>query len=100
MSTILTENPLQEGPSPAASPQPEMKRVVIIGGGFAGLATPRTLKRSDGEITLVDRRDHHIFRPLLYQVATAILAPLEIASPLRRREATQLASDRRSSASH
>jgi len=49
--------------------------VVIVGGGFAGIAAARALKRADVEITLVDRRNHHIFQPLLYQVATAVLAP-------------------------
>lgn len=59
------------------------RRVVIIGGGFGGLATARALRREPVEITLIDRRNHHLFQPLLYQVATAGLAPTDIAEPIR-----------------
>src|ERR1700745_3329329 len=65
------------------------KRVVIIGGGFAGIAAARALKRCDAEVVLIDRRNHHIFQPLLYQVATAVLSPAEIAAPVRQIEARQ-----------
>ena len=65
------------------------KRVVIIGGGFAGIAAARALKRCDAEVVLIDRRNHHIFQPLLYQVATAVLAPAEIAAPIRQIEQKQ-----------
>jgi NADH:ubiquinone reductase (H+-translocating) len=58
-------------------------RVVIIGGGFGGLRAARALKRANLSITLVDRRNHHLFQPLLYQVATGDLSPANIASPLR-----------------
>lgn len=58
-------------------------RVVIIGGGFAGLNAARALKSAPVEITLIDRRNHHLFQPLLYQVATATLSPADIASPIR-----------------
>jgi NADH dehydrogenase len=58
-------------------------RVVIIGGGFGGLYAARTLKRAAVDVTLVDRRNFHLFQPLLYQVATGGLSPGEIASPLR-----------------
>ena len=61
----------------------ENKRVVVIGGGFAGLWAVRQLKRAPVEITLIDRRNHHLFQPLLYQVATAGLAAPSIAAPLR-----------------
>jgi NADH dehydrogenase len=57
--------------------------VVIIGGGFAGITAARTLKRANASIILIDRRNHFVFQPLLYQVATALLAPEEIAAPLR-----------------
>jgi NADH dehydrogenase len=60
------------------------KRIVIVGGGFAGIAAARALKHCDAEVVLVDRRNHHIFQPLLYQVATAVLAPSEIAAPIRQ----------------
>jgi NADH dehydrogenase len=57
---------------------------VIVGGGFGGLAAARALKRCDADVVLIDRRNHHIFQPLLYQVATAVLAPSEIAAALRQ----------------
>src|SRR5208337_547591 len=57
--------------------------VVIIGAGFAGLYAARSLANADLRITLVDRRNHHTFQPLLYQVATAALSPGEIAYPIR-----------------
>src|SRR5271170_2042272 len=58
--------------------------VVIIGGGFGGIAAARALKRAPIRLTMVDRRNHHLFQPLLYQVATAALNPADIASPIRR----------------
>jgi NADH dehydrogenase len=58
-------------------------RVVIVGGGFGGLAAARALGGAPVEVTLVDRRNFHLFQPLLYQVATGALSPGEIASPLR-----------------
>src|SRR5215469_7768728 len=57
--------------------------VVIIGGGFGGLTAAQSLKRAPVRVTLVDKSNHHVFQPLLYQVATAGLAPSEIASPIR-----------------
>lgn len=57
------------------------KRVVIIGGGFGGLTVARSLRRAD--VVLIDRTNHHLFQPLLYQVATAALSPSDIAWPLR-----------------
>lgn len=59
-------------------------RVVVIGAGFAGLQLVKELKGADCEITLIDRRNHHLFQPLLYQVATAILPTADIAWPIRR----------------
>ena len=59
-------------------------RVVIVGGGFAGVSAARALKNCDADVLLIDRRNHHIFQPLLYQVATAVLAPSEVAAPLRQ----------------
>jgi NADH dehydrogenase len=59
------------------------RHVIVIGGGFGGLAVTRALKRADVHVTLVDRSNHFLFTPLLYQVAMAGLAPAEIASPTR-----------------
>ena len=54
-------------------------KVVVIGGGFAGIAVVRELRDSDAEVTLVDRNNHHLFQPFLFQVATSILEPAEKA---------------------
>ncbi|MGH9815140.1 MAG: NAD(P)/FAD-dependent oxidoreductase [Candidatus Acidiferrales bacterium] len=62
----------------------ERRRVVIIGGGFGGLFAARALANQPVDVTLIDRKNHHTFQPLLYQVALAVLSPAEIASPLRR----------------
>src|SRR3954471_15212277 len=88
MTTVLTKSFPQEAP-PLTKAVPGNKRVLIVGGGFAGIAAARALKRADVEITLIDRRNHHIFQPLLYQVAAAVLAPSEIAAPIRQLEAKQ-----------
>jgi NADH dehydrogenase len=60
-----------------------LPHVVIVGGGFAGLHAARQFKDKPVRVTLVDRRNHHLFQPLLYQVATASLSPADIASPIR-----------------
>jgi NADH dehydrogenase len=57
--------------------------VVIVGGGFGGLSAARALRKADVQVTLLDRRNHHVFQPLLYQVATATLSPGDIAAPIR-----------------
>src|SRR5438270_9429778 len=61
----------------------EPHHVVIVGGGFGGLYAARRLKKVPVQVTLVDRRNFHLFQPLLYQVATGELSPANIASPLR-----------------
>ncbi|BFM40104.1 NAD(P)/FAD-dependent oxidoreductase [Synechocystis sp. LKSZ1] len=66
---------------PSFSPQPP--QVVIVGGGFAGLYTAQGLKQAPVQVTLIDKRNFHLFQPLLYQVATGSLSPADIASPLR-----------------
>lgn len=65
------------------NPMSTQQRVVIIGGGFGGLHTATSLKQADVKITLIDRRNFHLFQPLLYQVATGALSPANIAAPLR-----------------
>ena len=59
------------------------RQVVIVGGGFAGLFAVRALGRSDVSVTMIDRSQHHVFAPLLYQCATGILSEGKIATPLR-----------------
>ncbi len=71
------------GPTGTAPAGQQPRRVVIVGGGFGGLATARGLADVDVDITLLDRNNHHLFQPLLYQVATAALNPADIARPIR-----------------
>src|SRR6516165_10629107 len=58
-------------------------RIVIVGGGFGGLAAAKALRKARAEVLLIDRNNHHLFQPLLYQVATAVLSPGQIGSPIR-----------------
>lgn len=59
------------------------KKVVIVGGGFGGISVAKSLKGTDLDVTIVDKRNHHLFQPLLYQVATAALSPGDVAVPIR-----------------
>src|ERR1700757_4577908 len=61
----------------------ETPRVVIVGGGFGGLAAAKELKHAPAQVILIDRTNHHLFQPLLYQVATSVLTPGQISSPIR-----------------
>ena len=61
----------------------DQHHVVIVGGGFGGLNTARSLRRAPVRVTLIDRRNHHLFQPLLYQVATGSLSPADISTPIR-----------------
>src|ERR1700678_4572990 len=61
----------------------ERRKVVIVGGGFGGLSAAQGLNSTLVDVTMIDRRNYHLFQPLLYQVATGTLSPGEIASPLR-----------------
>jgi NADH:ubiquinone reductase (H+-translocating) len=70
-------------------PQGGRRQVVIIGGGFAGIAAAKALRYCEADVTIIDRRNHHIFQPLLYQVATAVLAPADVAAPIRQLAARQ-----------
>lgn len=65
------------------SPAGRRPHVVIIGAGFAGPSAAMSLKRTDADVIIIDRRNHHLFQPLLYQVATAALSPADIAAPIR-----------------
>jgi NADH:ubiquinone reductase (H+-translocating) len=58
-------------------------RIVIVGGGFGGLAAAKGLKKVPAEVILIDRMNHHLFQPLLYQVATSVLSPNQIGFPIR-----------------
>src|SRR5262245_50171664 len=89
MSAILAETRPHESRVRVDVPSSQRKCVVIVGGGFAGIAAARALRHANAEVLLIDRRNHHIFQPLLYQVATAVLAPAEIAAPIRQVEAKQ-----------
>src|SRR5215831_12430146 len=89
MSAILGETRPDEATAVVEAPHRERKCVVVIGGGFAGVAATRALRHADVDVVLIDRRNHHIFQPLLYQVATAVLSPAEIAAPIRQLEAKQ-----------
>src|SRR5438128_10959444 len=60
-----------------------MPHVVIVGGGFGGLAAANALRKTNAQVILIDRQNHHLFQPLLYQVATSVLSPGQIASPIR-----------------
>ncbi len=62
---------------------PDSRRVVIVGGGFAGLFAARALRGAPVQVTLIDRAEHHLFQPLMYQCSTGILSEGKIATPLR-----------------
>jgi NADH dehydrogenase len=61
----------------------KLPHIVIVGGGFGGLAAAKALRTAPADVTLIDRTNYHLFQPLLYQVATSILSPAQIASPIR-----------------
>ena len=81
--TSTNAQPRSEAAAVAAHPE-RKPRIVIIGGGFGGVAAARALRKSNAEVALIDRRNHHIFQPLLYQVATAVLSPSDVAAPIRQ----------------
>jgi NADH:ubiquinone reductase (H+-translocating) len=79
----MVQVPVADARSATPNTGPSSHRVVVVGGGFGGLAAARRLRGADLSVTLVDRRNFHLFQPLLYQVATGALAAGEIAAPLR-----------------
>jgi NADH:quinone reductase (non-electrogenic) len=89
MSSAESQRSLQHFTMDRDLLEARVPRIVIVGGGFAGLAAAHALRHAHAELVLIDRRNHHIFQPLLYQVATAVLSPSEIAAPIRQLEATQ-----------
>ena len=78
------DSPIPLDPRQSASIAPRVPRVVIVGCGFGGLAAVRALSHAPVQITLIDRSNHHLFQPLLYQVATSVLASGQIAAPIRQ----------------
>src|SRR5215475_13873874 len=58
-------------------------RIIIVGGGFGGIAAARALRKTSARVLLIDKTNHHVFQPLLYQVATSVLSPENIAAPIR-----------------
>src|ERR1700751_2609636 len=83
----------QQVPRRPSMPGKGKPQVVIVGGGFAGVAAAKALRGCDADVTLIDRRNHHIFQPLLYQVATALLAPSEIAIAIRQKNLSVMLAD-------
>jgi NADH dehydrogenase len=86
---MLAETRRDQATAAVEAHRRDRKRVVIIGGGFAGITAAHALRHADAEVLLIDRRNHHIFQPLLYQVATAVLSSAEITAPIRQLEAKQ-----------
>src|SRR5690348_17425391 len=69
---------------PATSETSRHLRTVVVGAGFAGIEVARALGKAGLPVTIIDRQNHHLFQPLLYQVATAALSPADIAEPIRK----------------
>jgi NADH:ubiquinone reductase (H+-translocating) len=89
MSAMPADNRSEQATAVVNARPLKRKRIVIIGGGFAGIAAAHALRHAEADVVLIDRRNHHIFQPLLYQVATAVLSPAEIAAPIRQLEVRQ-----------
>src|SRR5712672_397661 len=84
MEQTMSDFRIAPKPEPKPACQMDTKpRVVIVGGGFGGLSAAKDLAKQPFEITLIDRNNHHLFQPLLYQVATAALSPADISAPIR-----------------
>src|SRR5882757_7810120 len=86
MSATQTAQPAAAPASDTAAAKPINKQnphIVVLGGGFGGLNLAKSLRNAHTKITMIDRQNHHLFQPLLYQVATTTLSSVEIAKPLR-----------------
>lgn len=84
LQTSAPDARLAAGHSDLTTPSADGRRVVIVGGGFGGLACARAMGRAALDVVMIDRRNHNLFQPLLYQVATAALSPADIAEPIRK----------------
>jgi NADH dehydrogenase len=89
MSETLEMSLSTEQSSTAVEVRRNKPHIVIVGGGFGDISAAKALRHCDAEVVVIDRRNHHIFQPLLYQVATAVLSPSEVAAPIRQLEAKQ-----------
>jgi NADH:ubiquinone reductase (H+-translocating) len=84
ISKLYSARPWPHAQASTSEPaQPTVPEVLIIGGGFGGLRAALELRHASVHVTLIDRSNHHIFQPLLYQVATAMLSPADISGPIR-----------------
>src|SRR3954465_532106 len=82
-ATICSGGWAPRGANESLPMPPERRRVVIVGGGFGGLAAAKKLRHADVDVTLIDRRNHHLFQPLLYQTAAGAISESDCASPIR-----------------
>ncbi|MGH7004103.1 MAG: FAD-dependent oxidoreductase, partial [Alphaproteobacteria bacterium] len=82
-ATSAAKAPPVPGHAAPAPDRAHRPRVVIVGAGFGGLAAAHALRKAPVDIIVIDKRNYHLFQPLLYQVATAGLSPAQIASPIR-----------------
>jgi NADH dehydrogenase len=80
---LASANPLRDSGLKTATRRTSRERVVIVGCGFGGLFAAKLLRNADVDVTVIDRTNHHLFQPLLYQVATGILSEGDIAPPIR-----------------
>src|SRR5277367_1924368 len=89
MSDTMTMSRPREQLSTPVGDNRARPRIVIVGGGFAGIAAAKALRHCAADVIVIDRRNHHIFQPLLYQVASSVLAPSDVAAPIRQLAARQ-----------
>src|SRR5271170_6039529 len=83
MASPTKEKQSQSVPVGTLAEKMAKPKIIIVGGGFAGLAAAKALRKTPAKVDLIDRTNHHLFQPLLYQVATSVLTPSQIATPIR-----------------